>query len=111
MPTFDLTRIAELSARISLFVLFSYFFASHVHDIYNSLSIVLDNMKEGRSVTGGGGGSVVSLGCFSNVIGLTSFLNQLFNLLFHSLGFYISAITTVLTFNLGKTVYKFAFKV
>ena len=52
----------------------------------------------------------LDLGCFAKAIGLVTFLNTLFILVYNAIGLYISSMGTIIVFRLTTKVYDLAIK-
>jgi len=111
MPVISLTRLLEIGAKLLLFSSFSYFFITSIDSFSSMLLSILQNLNASPIVAGGSSVPEFDLGCFSKQIGLVTFLNSLFILIYNAVGFYISSIMTIMSFKIVKIIYEFAFKV
>jgi hypothetical protein len=93
-PVIDMGRIIVLAIKISLFIGFSIYFFSFVDVITVTLSDILGNVKSSLSVV-----SSLDLGCFSDGIGMTDFLNSVINQFIIVVTFTISAIGSLIMYN------------
>ena len=109
MPVFNLTRILEFTLRLSLFSTFIYFFLTSMNDFTSLLISIIGHFSGSSSsstaVTG------LNIGCVAEKIGLVTFLNSLFIVVYNGVGLYISSVMSIIVFKWTTKAYSFVFKI
>lgn len=103
MPTINLTRLFEIGVKVTLFLAFVAFFVTNINNFTLILKTFISNM--------GVSFATIDLGCFAEKIGLVSFLNSLFIIIYNAVGLYISSILTVVSFKFITKIYQTILKV
>jgi len=110
MPIINLTRLFEFIAKLALFGFFSYFLVSSINSFTDLFVTIVSYMGSGAN---GVSSSVngLDLGCIAEKIGLVTFLNTLFIIVYNAVGLYISSVISIIVFKFTTKAYTVMFKV
>jgi len=92
IPVIDTFRVVKTMVKLSLFLTFVSLFGTLVPQVVEVLREAMEKVMGSLGVVNG-----LNLHCVAGLIGLDSFLNSLFNMIFIGGTFYISGISTILT--------------